>query len=125
MQTFEFIHDGKTHNVDLTNGLIIDVEDAYGAPLEGILVRKNGKAAFLIKAMMAIYVGILNNLAEKTADYSLRTSMAELGKSADFNYSSQEVQSNCAFFYKAVLDQEAEWNKIALPDAKKSKKKPK
>ena len=125
MQIFEFTHEGDTYNVELTNGLIIDVEEAYGAPLDSMMIYKRGNISFMVNATMAIYVGILNNIALKKADYTLKTSMRELKKGVDFNYSNPEVLTNCIRFFTAINAQKEEWAKISEPDAKPLKKKAK
>ena len=119
--TFKFIHDGEEHEIKLTNGLIMDAEENFGAPLDGMMRSSGGRVAFMVKAKLAIYVAILNTIARSTADYSLATTMSKLEEDAEFDFSDADVNTNCLAFFNAVMDQCLAFKKIS-PKTKGKKK---
>lgn len=113
----------KTYDVKLTNGLIIDVEEAYDKPVDTMWHVSKGKSSIMAKGKLAIYVGVLNHLAIREMDTSLSTTMQELKVREDINWNSEEVNVNAIFFFEALIKQQAEFRKIPKDKGTKTKKK--
>lgn len=120
--TFKFTHNKKTYDVKLTNGLVIDVEEAYEKPIDTMWHVARGKSSIMSKGKLAIYAGVLNHLAVRERDVSLATSVDALKLKDDFNYNSDEVNLNCILFFDALVKQQQEFRKIAKGDGEAKKK---
>ena len=120
--TFKFTYKEKEYDIRLTNGLIIDIEEAYEKPIDTMWHVIRGKSSIMAKGKLAIYVGILNHLAVREQDISLATSVDALKLKDDFNYNSDEVTVNCVLFFEALIKQQQEFRKIAKEDSKPKKK---
>ena len=118
--TFKFTYKGKKYDITLTNGLIIDIEEAYGKPFDTMWhTSDSGNASIMAKAKLAIYVGILNNIALSEQDNSFSTSVQILRNDDGFKLNAKEVNNNCANLFVSYIKQQTEFLKLGKSGGKK------
>ena len=117
--TFKFTYKGKEYDIKMTNGLIIDVEEAYERPIDTMWHIVRGKSSIMAKGKLAIYVGVLNHLALREQDPTFATSVDVLKLRDDFNWNGEEVNVNCILFFDCLIKQQAEFRKLGKGSGKK------
>ena len=121
--TFKFTYNEKKYDVKLTNGLVIDVEEAYEKPIDTMWhASSGGNASIMAKGKLAIYVGILNHLALRDQDNTLSTTLHTLKMQDDFKLNGKEVNDNCVNFFLSYIKQQSEFMKLGKGDGKAKKK---
>ena len=111
----------KSYDIKLTNGLIIDIEEAYDLPIHAMWKVVNRIPTIMSKGKLAIYVAVLNHLAVRESDRTLLTSLQVLEDDDSFNLNSKEVSLNCVAFINCYMDQQEYFKKLELKNTKTTK----
>lgn len=111
----------KSYDIKLTNGLIIDIEEAYDLPIHAMWKVVNRIPTIMSKGKLAIYVAVLNHLAVIENDRTLFTTLQVLKEDTTFNLNSKEVILNCVAFINCFMDQQDNFKKLELKNAKATK----